>query len=125
MRRQVNARINCSARTGHPSHNRSMRDSSPSGRPRSPIGNHAPLRLDVAELLVRFLKHARTYYRDPESGEPTKGYDEFDRTSITLTDTYIPAFGRQGVWTRPPENRPGPNDRSQLVPEHGQPAGAT
>jgi hypothetical protein len=44
--------------------------------------------LTVGELLVRFLSQARTYYRDSETGEPSKEYDEFDRTSITLTDTF-------------------------------------
>jgi integrase len=48
----------------------------------------APTELTVAELLVRYLNHARMYYRDPETGKPSTEYDEFDRTSITLTDTY-------------------------------------
>jgi hypothetical protein len=32
----------------------------------------APMDLTVAELLVRFLRHAEGYYRDPETGEPSK-----------------------------------------------------
>ncbi|HVK08756.1 MAG TPA: tyrosine-type recombinase/integrase [Gemmataceae bacterium] len=42
----------------------------------------------VSELLVRFLKHAETYYRDPETGEPTSEYKEFARTAVALSDTY-------------------------------------
>jgi integrase len=48
----------------------------------------APTELTIAELMVRFLKHAETYYRDQETGEPSKEYDEFDRTTVPLTDTY-------------------------------------
>jgi hypothetical protein len=63
----------------------------------------APTDLTVAELLVRFLNHAQTYYRDPETRQPTREYDEFDRTSVALTDTYprrgsteCPAAGSSG-----------------------------
>jgi integrase len=48
----------------------------------------APTDLTVAELTVRFLKHAEVYYRVPETGSPSKEYDEFDRTSVPLTETY-------------------------------------
>jgi integrase len=48
----------------------------------------APTDATVAELLVRFLKHAEGYYRDPESGGPTSEYREFVRTAAALTDTY-------------------------------------
>jgi integrase len=47
-----------------------------------------PSDLTVAELLVRFLNHAKGYYRDLELGKPSKEYDEFDRTGVPLTDTY-------------------------------------
>src|SRR3954471_4748411 len=43
----------------------------------------APTDLTVAELLVRFLKHAQHYYRDPETGGPTTEYHEFDRTTVS------------------------------------------
>jgi integrase len=52
------------------------------------LGLASPTDLTVAELAVRFLKHAESYYRDPETGEPSKEYDEFDRTSVPLTETY-------------------------------------
>jgi integrase len=47
-----------------------------------------PTDLTIAELLVQFLKHAETYYRDPETGHPSKEYDEFDRAAVPRTDTY-------------------------------------
>jgi integrase len=39
--------------------------------------------LTVAELLVRFLPHAETYY-----GKGSKEYDHFEKTGFPLTDTY-------------------------------------
>src|SRR5262245_26424639 len=39
--------------------------------------------LTVAELLVRYLRHAETYY-----GKESKEYGHFERTGIPLTDTY-------------------------------------
>jgi integrase len=39
--------------------------------------------LTVAELLVRFLRHAETYY-----GKRSKEYDHFEKTTVPLTDTY-------------------------------------
>jgi integrase len=47
-----------------------------------------PTDTTVAELLVRFLKHAKGYCLDPESGEPTTEYREFVGTAAALTDTY-------------------------------------
>jgi len=38
----------------------------------------------VAEVLDQFRTHAKGYYRDPESGEPSKEYDEFERTGVPL-----------------------------------------
>jgi integrase len=39
--------------------------------------------LTVAELLVRFFRHAETYY-----GKKSKEYDHFEKTTVPLTDTY-------------------------------------
>src|SRR5262245_14444747 len=42
-----------------------------------------PAEPTIAELLVRFLRHAETYY-----GVGSKEYDHFEKTTIPLTDTY-------------------------------------
>ena len=52
------------------------------------LATATPTDLTVAELLVRFQAHAERYYRDPETGRPSKEYDEFERTGVPLTDTY-------------------------------------
>ncbi|HKB04402.1 MAG TPA: tyrosine-type recombinase/integrase [Gemmataceae bacterium] len=48
----------------------------------------APIDLTVAELLVRFLAHSKTYYLDPGTKEPSTEYDEFDRAVVPLTHAY-------------------------------------
>ena len=52
------------------------------------LDSAGPTDLTVAELMVRFLTHAEGYCRDPETGRPSKEYDEFDRTTVPLTDTF-------------------------------------
>jgi integrase len=47
------------------------------------LDESAPDDLTVAELVVRFLKHAADYY-----GRPSKEYDHFVRTAAPLADTY-------------------------------------
>jgi hypothetical protein len=47
------------------------------------LDDPGPADLTVAELLVRFLAHAKTYY-----GAGSKEYDHFEKTTVPLTDTY-------------------------------------
>ncbi|MBO0697812.1 MAG: tyrosine-type recombinase/integrase [Zavarzinella sp.] len=47
------------------------------------LDDPGPADLTVAELLVRFLAHAKTYY-----GQRSKEYDHFEKTGVPLTDTY-------------------------------------
>jgi len=46
-------------------------------------GDPDPIDLIIAELLVRFFRHAETYYVDS-----SKEYEHFEKTAIPLTDTY-------------------------------------
>src|SRR5262245_58162025 len=47
------------------------------------LDDAVPAELTIAELLVRFLRHAETYY-----GVGSKEYDHFEKTTVPLTDTY-------------------------------------
>jgi integrase len=48
----------------------------------------APSDLTVAELLVRFVTHAKTYYRDPDTGGSSKEFDNFNRAIAPLEKAY-------------------------------------
>jgi hypothetical protein len=57
----------------------------------------APTDLTVAEVLVRFVAHAKSYYRDPETQEPNKESDNYSRAIAPLERAYPHLWRRNSV----------------------------